>query len=281
VPRRVGNIPHDNVNGASAPSLHGAVEAPARSRIFARLERRKAARLAFRARTRLPAARVRRIFDEGARSVGGEASARSRVATLAAMYRAQNDEGKRAYLELLAQVGDGEAAAKPLVDEFLHATGPARQLAALRLRSALGARTLAGLRRFNLLDDGVKFLVDLRADAIRLASGSVELRIIDEALLSLFHDWFAPGNLELRRITWNSPASLLERLMAYEAVHAIRSWTDLRHRLESDRRCYAFFHPRTRDEPLSPVARRTACARRIGADPEARPRAVRKAHARR
>jgi malonyl-CoA decarboxylase len=54
----------------------------------------------------------------------------------------------------------------------------------------------------------------------------------------------------LRRITWNSPAALLERLMAYEAVHAIRSWADLRHRLDSDRRCYAFFHPRMPDEPL-------------------------------
>jgi malonyl-CoA decarboxylase len=252
-PRRgIGRIiPQDNVNDASAPSLQGAVEAPPRSRILSWLERRKAARSRLRLATRLPVSRVRRIFDESARGVGGEASARSRVATLAGIYRAQDDDGKRAYIELLAEVGDGAVAVtKPLVDEFLRASGAARQLCALRLRTALAGRTLAGLRQFNLLDDGVKFLVDLRADAIRLASGSIELRVIDEALLSLFRDWFAPGNLELRRITWNSPASLLERLMAYEAVHEIRSWTDLRHRLESDRRCYAFFHPRMPDEPL-------------------------------
>jgi malonyl-CoA decarboxylase len=231
--------------------LQGAGEAPARSRIFGWLARRKAARGALRAESRLRASRIRSLFDECARGAGGEASARSRVATLAAIYRAQEDKGKRAYLELLAEVGGGDGAfTKPLIDEFLRASGPERQLAALRLRTALAERTLSGLRQFNLLDDGVKFLVDLRADAIRLASGSSELRVVDEALLALFRDWFAPGNLELRRITWNSPASLLERLMAYEAVHAIRSWTDLRHRLESDRRCYAFFHPRMPDEPL-------------------------------
>ena len=38
--------------------------------------------------------------------------------------------------------------------------------------------------------------------------------------------------------------------MAYEAVHEIRSWTDLKNRLEADRRCFAFFHPRMPDEPL-------------------------------
>ncbi|HXU66258.1 MAG TPA: malonyl-CoA decarboxylase family protein [Casimicrobiaceae bacterium] len=239
------------MNDASAPSVQGAAEAPARSRIFTWLERRKAARSRLRSSTRLPASRIRRTFDECARGVGGEASARSRVATLAGIYRAQDDAGKRGYLELLAAVGDGDGAvAQSLVDDFQRASGAARQLSALRLRAALAGRTLAGLRQFNLLDEGVKFLVDLRADSIRLASGSIEVRVIDEALLSLFRDWFAPGNLELRRITWNSPASLLERLMAYEAVHAIRSWTDLRHRLESDRRCYAFFHPRMPDEPL-------------------------------
>jgi malonyl-CoA decarboxylase len=56
--------------------------------------------------------------------------------------------------------------------------------------------------------------------------------------------------VELRRIGWNSPAALLEKLIAYEAVHEIRSWTDLRNRLDSDRRCYAFFHPRMPEEPL-------------------------------
>ena len=58
------------------------------------------------------------------------------------------------------------------------------------------------------------------------------------------------GFLQLERITWNSPAALLEKLIQYEAVHAIASWGDLRNRLDSDRRCYAFFHPRMPMEPL-------------------------------
>ena len=63
-------------------------------------------------------------------------------------------------------------------------------------------------------------------------------------------NWFDIGFLELKRITWELPAALLEKLMAYEAVHEIRGWTDLKNRLEADRRCFAFFHPRMPDEPL-------------------------------
>ena len=200
--------------------------------------------------SRFPVARVRRTFDECASGVGGEASARSRVATLATIYRGLDDDGKRAYLTLLVESRNEARATAPLVDVYVKSSGVEQQLAALRLRAALAGASLSILRQFNVLEDGVKFLVDLRADAIRLQSGDDALRVIDEELLSLFRDWFALGNLELRRISWRSPAALLERLMAYEAVHAIRSWADLKHRLESDRRCYAFFHPRMPDEPL-------------------------------
>jgi len=200
--------------------------------------------------SRFPVARVRRTFDECASGVGGEASARSRVATLATIYRGLDDDGKRAYLTLLVESRNETRATAPLVDDYVKSSGVEQQLAALRLRAALAGSSLSILRQFNLLEDGVKFLVDLRADAIRLQSGDDALRVVDEELLSLFRDWFALGNLELRRISWQSPAALLERLMAYEAVHAIRSWADLKHRLESDRRCYAFFHPRMPDEPL-------------------------------
>ncbi|MGE5104546.1 MAG: malonyl-CoA decarboxylase domain-containing protein [Betaproteobacteria bacterium] len=195
--------------------------------------------------------RVRRVLLDCANEIGGEASARTRVAELAAMYRPLADDGKRAFLELLAASGDADDVEAALLDDYAKSDGAARRLAALRLRAALAATPLRVLRQFNLLPDGVKFLVDVRADALRLgARDGPALAIVDEALLALFRDWFALGNLELRRISWNSPAALLERLMAYEAVHEIRSWRDLRHRLESDRRCYAFFHPRMPDEPL-------------------------------
>ncbi|HLW13107.1 MAG TPA: malonyl-CoA decarboxylase family protein [Casimicrobiaceae bacterium] len=200
---------------------------------------------------RFAVGRVRRIFAECVSEIGGEASARARAATLATIYRGLDDGGKRGFLSLLAmQAGAADVSAAPLVDDFLKSSGAAHRLAALRLRAVLAGASLRILRQFNLLEDGVKFLVDLRADALRLANGDAELSIIDEELLALFRDWFALGNLELRRISWDSPAALLERLMAYEAVHEIRSWADLRHRLQSDRRCYAFFHPRMPEEPL-------------------------------
>ncbi|MGE5169963.1 MAG: malonyl-CoA decarboxylase domain-containing protein [Rudaea sp.] len=200
---------------------------------------------------RLAASHVRRILAECASESGGEASARTRVAELAAHYRGLDDEGKRGFFALLVAQDETHAdPALPLIDEYLHANGTARRLAAVQLRAALAGTSLRVLRQLNLLDDGVKFLVDLRADALRLGQKAPEPRVVGEELLSLFSDWFALGNLELRRITWHSPAALLERLMAYEAVHEIRSWRDLRHRLESDRRCYAFFHPRMPEEPL-------------------------------
>jgi malonyl-CoA decarboxylase len=62
--------------------------------------------------------------------------------------------------------------------------------------------------------------------------------------------WFNPGILELRQVDWNSPASLLEKVIRHEAVHAISGWDDLRRRLQPDRRCFAFFHPQLPGEPL-------------------------------
>ena len=54
----------------------------------------------------------------------------------------------------------------------------------------------------------------------------------------------------LERIDWRTPAVVLEKLIHYEAVHAIDGWDDLRRRLAQDRRCFAFFHPALPDEPL-------------------------------
>jgi malonyl-CoA decarboxylase len=76
------------------------------------------------------------------------------------------------------------------------------------------------------------------------------LAALEADLRGLLAAWFDIGFLELQRIDWNSPAILLEKLVDYEAVHAIRSWRDLKNRLDSDRRCYAFFHPRMPGEPL-------------------------------
>jgi malonyl-CoA decarboxylase len=105
-------------------------------------------------------------------------------------------------------------------------------------------------RRFNNQPDGLRFLVCLRADMLRWRKQVAGLPALDKALEGLLSAWFDVGLLDLRRLTWDSPASLLEKLIVYEAVHEIQSWDDLKHRVAEDRRCFAFFHPQMPDTPL-------------------------------
>ena len=106
------------------------------------------------------------------------------------------------------------------------------------------------LQRFSAFPDGVQFLVRLRADMLPYLKADKRLQALDVEMEYMFSTWFDVGFLDLRRITWDSPASLVEKLIKYEAVHDIRSWSDVKNRLDSDRRCYGFFHPRLPDEPL-------------------------------
>ena len=77
------------------------------------------------------------------------------------------------------------------------------------------------------------------------------MAFFDASLLDLFKHWFNPSFLVLQKIDWTTPANILEKIIAYEAVHQINSWDDLRARLEpEDRRCFAFFHPLISNEPL-------------------------------
>lgn len=106
------------------------------------------------------------------------------------------------------------------------------------------------LQRFSANPDGVRFMVDLRAEMQPHLKADKRLLALDVEMEYMFSTWFDVGFLDLRRITWDSPASLVEKLIKYEAVHDIRSWADVKNRLDSDRRCYGFFHPRLPGEPL-------------------------------
>ena len=106
------------------------------------------------------------------------------------------------------------------------------------------------LQRFSVNADGIRFLVDLRAQMQPHLRSDKRLAALDVEMEYMFSTWFDVGFLELRRISWDSPASLIEKLIKYEAVHDIRSWADVKNRLDSDRRCYGFFHPRLDGEPL-------------------------------
>src|SRR4029434_1769188 len=93
-------------------------------------------------------------------------------------------------------------------------------------------------------------LVDMRRRLLRTLGDHPQRAEIDADLTHLFRSWFNRGFLMLQRIDWQTSAVVLERLIQYEAVHQIQGWRDLRRRLESDRRCYAFFHPALPQEPL-------------------------------
>jgi malonyl-CoA decarboxylase len=183
---------------------------------------------------------------------GGEVAARARAADLGRTYLALDRDGRERFLRLLAEEFDVDRGA---VDRCCSAVLAApeskeRWAAERALREALEPPRITLLRQFNALPEGVKFLVDRRAEVMDLAGGDLALRRLEEDLKRLLANWFDIGFLELKRITWEAPAALLEKLMAYEAVHEIRGWNDLKNRLEADRRCFAFFHPRMPDEPL-------------------------------
>lgn len=192
------------------------------------------------------------LLEQNHAQSGGEAQVRRRAERIAATYRAADIRSRAAILNLVTR----EFA--PDRDELENAITAIRAAsndvelsrAEARLRIALDAPRATFLAQFNLLPEGVKFLVDLRADLLELLPREPALEVLKVEFDGLLERWFDPGFLELKRITWQSPALVLEKLMAYEAVHPIASWTDLRNRLDTDRRCYAFFHPRLPNEPL-------------------------------
>ena len=106
-------------------------------------------------------------------------------------------------------------------------------------------------RKLNSFGESTTHLVKLRERIIKNTSTNQDYRKIDNDLKMLFIDWFNRGFLVLKPIDWNTPASVLEKIIKYESVHQINSWKELRDRIDSpDRRCYAFFHPAMGNEPL-------------------------------
>ena len=182
---------------------------------------------------------------------GGEVSARNRAAKLAQAYLALDPAGRRSFLDTLAGF-DSDAEAVAAAYDAVHAAPDpaARAIAKAHLRRVLEPPRAKLLTQFTAIPDGMKFLVDLRAELRAMMDGDKLLAALESDLRALLASWFDVGFLELRAIDWNSPAALLEKLAGYEAVHGVRSWRDLKNRLDSDRRCYAFFHPRMPAEPL-------------------------------
>ncbi len=196
-------------------------------------------------------ARLREQMESCFVASGGEVLARSRAVEMGRTYLGLDMAGREKFLALLAEDFDIDRQAVAMAMEAVGKAGEDTYRAACAdLRDALQPRRVKLLTQFNGLPEGVKFLVDLRVVLLECSRSNPALTALDRDLKTLLASWFDVGFLELRQITWNSPALLLEKLIAYEAVHEIRSWEDLKNRLDSDRRCFAFFHPRMPEEPL-------------------------------
>ena len=136
-------------------------------------------------------------------------------------------------------------------EEYTQAFGTQDEGAAeIKLRRSLVSPRTRLFQRFAAFEGGLRFLLSLRAELIPHLKNNKRLVALDAELENLFSTRLDVAFLELKRLSWDSPASLIEKLIQYEAVHDIRSWADLKNRLDSDRRCYGFFHPNLPNEPL-------------------------------
>lgn len=190
-------------------------------------------------------------FTDCIEANGGEIAARARTAKLGEAYLALNEQGRLRFLQQLSITLDcDDNVIEQRIAQWRVSSEGAKVKARQALKKALEPPVIRLLKQFTELPEGVKFLVDMRSELLRQRREHPELAGLEADLKGLLIHWFDIGLLNIQQITWQSPAQLLEKLIAYEAVHAIQSWEDLKNRLDSDRRCFAFFHPNMPGEPL-------------------------------
>ncbi len=178
----------------------------------------------------------------------GEASGAAVARELHTALRELSSADRLAFYRFLAEnFSPLEAPLRAAAQAYLADPSPER---ASQLTEAAEPARQELLRRMNMAQGGTADLVQMRKDLLRHLKTEPALRPLDSDLRHLFISWFNRGFLELRRIDWQTPAAALEKLIAYEAVHEIHGWDDLRRRLAADRRCFGFFHPALPGEPL-------------------------------
>lgn len=179
----------------------------------------------------------------------GEASGMVLAERLLAAYAAADHAARLGFLQALAShFGADEAALEAAIEAWRAAPEP-KPLA--ELQRATEPRRQELIRRMNYAPGGTGALIGMREELMEACRQDPALAPVDDDFVHLFSSWFNRGFLVLRPIDWDTPASVLEKLIRYEAVHAIHGWADLKNRLgPPDRRCYGFFHPRLPDDPL-------------------------------
>ena len=179
----------------------------------------------------------------------GEASGIALAQDLLEGFAEAGPADRLAFLEALADAfGADRAAVDAAVEAYRVAPGPETLE---RIHQAAEPRRQELIRRMNTAPGGTAALIRMREALMEAMRDNPGLAPVDGDFVHLFSSWFNRGFLMLRPIDWNTPASILEKLIRYEAVHAINGWDDLKSRLgPPDRRCYGYFHPRLPDDPL-------------------------------
>jgi malonyl-CoA decarboxylase len=180
----------------------------------------------------------------------GEASGVAIAGELLDRYAQLDAEDRLTFFRFLAtELGPDAARVAEAAQAYLDKSSG---VALARLQKALDTPRLEFFRRLNLAPGATAEIVAMRRDLLAAPlDDDPSLAAVDADLRRLLYSWFNRGFLVLRRIDWNTPAAILEKIIRYEAVHEIKSWDDLRRRLDpADRRCFAFFHPSLVDEPL-------------------------------
>jgi len=179
----------------------------------------------------------------------GEVSAIVAARELLDMYCALDEEGKLAFFSQLEGHYNAEPASVKLAYDNFAETPNSANLN--RLYRSAEPKRVELLRRLNQTPNATHDLVAMRTDLLGLMKEHPGLEAVDENFVHLFRSWFSRGFLLLENINWSTSAAILERIIRYEAVHAIKDWKDLRSRIDPpNRRCFAFFHPALIDEPL-------------------------------
>jgi len=179
----------------------------------------------------------------------GEVSAIVAARELLDVYKGLGDEGKKEFFFNIEQNFNAAPASVKLAFDTYDADPSSTNLN--RLYHAAEPRRVELLRRLNQTPGATHDLVGIRKDLLGLLRDHPELSAVDENFMHLFCSWFSRGFLLLQTIDWSTSAAILNRIIRYEAVHAIKDWDDLRSRVDRpNRRCFAFFHPALTDEPL-------------------------------
>ena len=130
--------------------------------------------------------RLRARIDACLEGKGGETARRGRAAEMGQTYLSLSPAGRRKFLLMLARdYGLTRDTAVSAVDRWRGSKEPARALV-----KSLEAPAVRVMREFVGVPQGVKFVVDLRAELLTLGKTDAACRTLSEDLRPLLGAWF-------------------------------------------------------------------------------------------